>query len=198
MRTINRDMFSFLHLNIRSLNANIDNFWEFLAFLKTNVSVIVLTESLCDETANENSLLNLDNYYSVHQTRNNKKGGGICIYIHKQQECKLRNDIDISNNKTETCSVEIIYSKSRNFVVTDVYRPPKGDIKVFENYCKDFLKKKSTSSKTVFMVGNLNINSFDFDNNELVKKNFQSDFSKWIFTSYTEVYQSNENNRNCN
>ena len=169
MRTINRDMFSFLRLNIRSLNGNIDNFWEFLAFLKRNVSVIVLKESLCDETANENSLLNLDNYYSVHQTRNNKKGSGIYIYIHKQQECKLRNDIDIFNNKIDPCSVEIINSKSRNFVVTDVYRPPKGDVKVFKNYCKDFLKKKSTSSKTVFMVGNLNINSFDFDNNDLVK-----------------------------
>ena len=37
------------------------------------------------------------------------------------------------------------------------------------------------------MVGDLNINSFDYDNNELVKKNFQSDFSKWIFAPYTRV-----------
>ena len=48
----------------------------------------------------------------------------------------------------------------------------KGDIKVFKNYCKDFLKKKSGSSKTVFMVGDLNINSFDYDNNALVKNFF--------------------------
>ena len=78
------------------------------------------------------------------------------------------------------CSVEIINSKSRNFVVTGVYRPPKGDIKVFKNYCKDFLKKKSGSSKTVFMVGDLNINSFDYGNNALVKRflnlMFQSGF----------------------
>ena len=169
---LNKDDFSILHLNIRSLNANIDNFREFLGSLNGNFSVIVLTESWCDETANENSLLSLDNYYSVHQTRDNKKGGGICIYIHKQLEFKLRNDIDIFNNEIETCSVEIINSKSRNFVVTGVYRPPKGDIKVFKNYCKDFLKKKSGSSKTVFMVGDLNINSFDYDNNALVKNFF--------------------------
>ena len=72
----------------------------------------------------------------------------------------------------------MINSKSR--IVTGVYRPPKGDIKVFKNYCKDFLKKKSASSKIVFMVGDLNI------------------FSKWIFASYTEGYESNENNSNCN
>ena len=109
---INKDNFSILHLNIRSLNANIDNFREFLGSLNGNFSVIVLTESWCDETANENSLLSLDNYYSVHQTRDNKKGGGICIYIHKQLEFKLRNDIDIFNSEIETCSVEIINSKS--------------------------------------------------------------------------------------
>ena len=54
---------------MRSLNANIDNFKEFLAHLNGNFSVNVLTGSRCNETANENSLLNLDNYYSVHQTR---------------------------------------------------------------------------------------------------------------------------------
>ena len=129
---LNKDNFSILHLNIGSLNANIDNFREFLGSLNGNFSVIVLTESWYDETANENFLLSLDNYYSVHQTRNNKKGGGICIYRHKQLEFKLRNDIDIFSNKIETCSVEIINSKSRNFVVTGVYRPPKRDIKVLK------------------------------------------------------------------
>ena len=84
---------------------------NFVVSLNGNFSVIVLTESQGDETPNENSLLNLDNYYSVYQTRKN------CIYIHKQLEFKLRNDIDISNNKTETFFVEIIKSKSRNFVV---------------------------------------------------------------------------------
>ena len=110
---LNKDNFSILHLNIRSRNANIGNFREFLASLNGNFSVIVLTESWCDETANESFLVNFDNYYSVHQTRNNKKGGCICIYIHKQLEFKLRNDIDIFNNDIETCSIEIINSKSQ-------------------------------------------------------------------------------------
>ena len=117
---LNKDNFSILHLNIRSLNANIDNFREFLGSLNGNFSVIVLTESWCSETAIENSLLILDNYYSVHQTRNNKKGGGICIYINKQLKFKLTNDIDIFNNQIETCSVEIINSKSRNLVVSGI------------------------------------------------------------------------------
>ena len=102
---LNKDNSSNLHLNIRSLNVNIDNFTEFLASLNGNFGVIVLTESWCDEIANENSLLSLDNYYSVHQTRNNKRGDGICIYIHKQLEFKLRNDTDIFNSEIKVCFV---------------------------------------------------------------------------------------------
>ena len=68
-----KDNFSILNLNIRSLNVNIDNFREFLESVNGNFNVIVLTESCCDETINENSLLSLDSYYSVHQTRKNKK-----------------------------------------------------------------------------------------------------------------------------
>ena len=80
---LNRDNFSILHLDIRNLNTNIDDFREYLASLNGNFSVIVLTESWCYETANENSLLNLVNYYSVHQTRNNKKRWGN-LYLNTQ------------------------------------------------------------------------------------------------------------------
>ena len=72
-----KDNFSILDLNIRSLNVNIDNFRELLGSVNGNFNVIVLTESCCDETTNESSLLSLDSHYSVHQTRKNKKGGGI-------------------------------------------------------------------------------------------------------------------------
>ena len=65
---LNKDNFSILHLNIRSLNANADNFREFLAFLNGNFSVIVITESWCDETANENSLLNLIILFTKEET----------------------------------------------------------------------------------------------------------------------------------
>ena len=53
---LNGDKFSILHLNIRSLNKNIDNLRDFLASLKGKLSLIVLTESWCDETANKNSV----------------------------------------------------------------------------------------------------------------------------------------------
>ena len=47
----------------------------------------------------------------------------------------------------QTFSDEIINSKSRNFVATGIYRPPKEEWKAKEK-CKH---------KTIFMVGDLNI-----------------------------------------
>ena len=90
------------------------------------------------------------------------------MYIHKQLEFKLRNifnNIDIFNNEIETCSVEIINSKSRSFVVTDVYRPPKADIKVFENYCKDFLKKKWKQQNSFYGSNENNSNQSNANSN---------------------------------
>ena len=173
---LNRNNFSLLHLNIKSLNKNIDDFREFITSFKGSFSVIVLTESWCDETTINNSLLNLENYNSVHQTRKGKKGGRICHYIHNSLDFKIRNDIDKFDDDLETCSIEIVNCKSKNVIITGIYRAPKSDVKLLKNYCKNLLKKKNTNDKTVFILGDLNVNSLDYDNNESVKTIFNMIF----------------------
>ena len=169
---LNGDKFSILHLNIRSLNKSIDNLRDFLASLKGKFSVTVLTESWYDETANKNSLFDLENYNSVHKTRKNKKRGGICIYIHKSIHFKVRNDLALFNDEIETASVETVNNILKNFIITGIYRPPKRNIKFFKDYFKELLSKKKTSGKNVFIVGDLNINSLDYESNEPVKNFF--------------------------
>ena len=110
------------------------------------------------------------------QTRKGKKEGGICIYIHNSLDFKIRNDIDKFDDDLETCSIEIVNSKSKNFIITGIYRPTKSDVKLLKDYCKNLLKKKNTNDKTVFILGDLNVNSLDYDNNESVKKIFNMIF----------------------
>ena len=116
-RQLKEKAFSICHLNIRSLSTNIDKLKEFLASLNGSFRVVVVTETWCDETANKNSLLEIPNYSALHKTRKNRKGGGICIYIHKSLKFNLRDDIDIFNESVETLSVEILNKKSRNIVI---------------------------------------------------------------------------------
>ena len=123
----------------------------------------------------------MENYNSVHKTRENKKGGGICIYIHKSIHFKVRNDVDLFNDEIETASVEIVNNNFKNFIITGIYRPPKGNIKSFKDYCKELLSKKKTSGKNVFIVGDLNINSLDYESNEHVKNFFNLVFQNGFF-----------------
>ena len=62
--------------------------------------------------------------------------------------------------------MEIVHNNLKNFIITGIYRPPKGNIKSFKDYCKELLSKKKTSGKNVFIMGDLNINSLDYESNK--------------------------------
>ena len=89
--------FSILNLNIRSLNKNFEKFKLFLKTINFNFKVICLTETWClTKDVEKNSLFQLPNYKAIHQVRNkNCKGGGVCIFIHKTLNFKLRNDLSV-------------------------------------------------------------------------------------------------------
>ena len=88
----------------------------------------------------------------------------------------VRDGIDIFNESVETLSIEILSKKSRNIVIAAVYRPPKGNNKLFKDFCKDFLNKQEMSNKAAFLLRDFNLNALDYDNKEVVKS-----FSNLVF-----------------
>ena len=69
-------------------------------------------------------------------------------------------------------SIEILNKKSRNIVITAVYRTPKGNNKLFKDFCKDFLNKQEMSNKAAFLLGDFNLNASDYDTSKEVKDFF--------------------------
>ena len=69
-----KDAFSIFHLNIRSLNKNLQNLKTFLAELGCGCQIICLTEFWCSTDGGNNSIYELPGYTSVHQVRNNGHG----------------------------------------------------------------------------------------------------------------------------
>ena len=62
--------FSVLHLNIRSMNKNFENFRHMLNILQYEFKIICITESRCnDESMSTNSNFQLPNYSVIHQMR---------------------------------------------------------------------------------------------------------------------------------
>ena len=53
----------------------------------------------------------MPNYVSVHQIRNHYKGGGVSVYIHKNFEFKIRNNLSINSKDIESIGVEPLYEK---------------------------------------------------------------------------------------
>ena len=85
--------FSVLHLNIRSIKKNFENFKMFLNSINFTFSIICFSETWLDETnSTENSLYELPNYMSKHQVRSDRRGGGVSIYVHKTFTFKVRSD----------------------------------------------------------------------------------------------------------
>ena len=79
-----KDSISVLHLNIRSMNKNFENFKDFYASLNFNFSIVCFTETWAeDNSISKNSNFQLENYSVIHQSRENRKGGGLSIFVHE-------------------------------------------------------------------------------------------------------------------
>ena len=134
-----------------------------------------------DENANQNSLYQIPNYIPIHQIRKgSSKGGGVSIYIHKTLNYKLRCDKSICNPDIEALTIKIIKENKKNLIITGRYRPPRRDEKNFRKEHEKLIENKNESNKQIFLIGDINLNSLDYETNNCVK-NFNLSFKNSIF-----------------
>ena len=185
-KEIPENIFSIFHVNIRSVNKNFEKLKNLLQKINYSFKVIVLSESwLKDENAHQNSLYQIPNYIPIHQIRKGSKGGGVSIYIHKTLNYKLRNDISICHPDIEALSIEIIKENKKNLIITGLYRPPRGDEKNFRKEYKKLIENKNVINKQKYLIGDINLNSLDYETKKSVKKFFNFSFKNSIFPIIT-------------
>ena len=66
-------------------------------------------------------------------------------------------------------SIEILSTKSKNFILNTIYGPPNGDIKQYETHLKDTFSKNGKNLKNIVLAGDFNINFFGFETNKNVQ-----------------------------
>ena len=168
-KDFSKNSFSVLHLNIRSINKNFEAFTEFFSKLNHIFGVICFSETWAsEENVNKNSTFQLKNYNVIHQVRNSRKGGGLCIFIHESLCYKLRKDLSINPEAIESLSIEISNKKASNLIFNAIYRPTTGDIKVLEQFCKDVFSENQNMKHMMF-AGDFNMNVLDHEYNGKVK-----------------------------
>ena len=161
------DWFSILHLNIRSIKKNFENFKLFLSFLDFSFSVICFSETWFDDL--DNSVYDLPNYISKHQVRSDRRGGGVSIYIHSSIKFKERPDLSIISKDIETLTLEILSDKTRNILVNVLCRFPVGQYKQFENFLTTFFSITKSYDKDIHIAGDFNLILLDHDTNKKVQ-----------------------------
>ena len=92
---------------------------------------------------------------------------------------KVRHDLSMNCKDIESLSSEIISSQTRNIIFSVVYRPPDGNLIVYETFFKKILSDSATVIKSFFLAGDFNINLFDLETNNKVQSfvNFMFEFS---------------------
>ena len=121
-KKLNKETFSLFHLNIRSLNNNIDKL-NLLGLLKRKFNVIVLIEVWANETAKNNSLFQI---LKIRQTKIVRDEEGSVFFIRKGVNFKESEDLSKYNSNTEICSIEAENKNSKNLfqIISGVYIAP--------------------------------------------------------------------------
>ena len=94
----------------------------------------------------------------AHLGRKNKRGDGICLYVHNSVSVKTRNDLSISNEDIESLCIEIIIIK-KNCYCLHLLCTTTTKVKPLKNHVGSIINKIKRENKKLFLLGDFNIKS---------------------------------------
>ena len=121
--------------------------------------VIGLTETWLKE--NNKDLYGLPGYSKPeHSCRTDRPGGGVALYLKSSIEYILRNDLKLTDNYSDSVFIEIdksVYKTDKNIIVGCIYRPPGGDLRLFNSHMESALSTIGKENKLIYLMGDTNI-----------------------------------------
>ena len=164
--TTQYDNLSLLHLNIRSLNTNFDDFNNLLEESNFSFNIICLSETWStDKNFQESSNFHFPNYDAIHlERKTKKKGGGVLIYIKTNLMYRVRNDLSVSDCDREILTIEVINNGTKNFLVSCCYKPPRANTNNFNISLSSIILSANKEKKGFFSLGDFNMNCLNYEN----------------------------------
>ena len=161
---------SVIHLNIRSLKANGEDFIAYLATLRVTFDVICLSETW-QVNPTVDSLF--PDYVGYHAQRPaGQRGGGVAIYVHKKYASSLITELTVMTDYNE-CIFANICSRNKNIIVGTCYRPPSSNVSHFLDSLSLIVSNLNPNRSDIILSGDFNLDmlnmhvlrdSFDFYN----------------------------------
>ena len=151
-----------MHINCRSIAKN----WNAIKLLANHLTYPVTAIAVTETWIKDYMLdyYNLPGYQLVGNSRADRGGGGVGLYINEKFDFTIRTDLSIMIADLECIFVEILQSGKKNIIIGSVYRPPNTDVVNFGvNFSNllDILDKES--NKLLFIAGDFNLDLIKHD-----------------------------------
>jgi hypothetical protein len=185
---------SFLHLNIRSLPRHVKDLENYLSNLNINFTIIGLTETWLNKDIVD--LYNLKGYQHQNLFRTNKRGGGVSLLVKEGITMNVRDDLNCMSSHIESLFVEIPkcdINCRNNLLVGVIYRPPNTDINDFNETLSELLTKIKNENKTVYLLGDFNINLLEHQNHLPTSDFIDSMYTSSLFPFITKPTRISKN-----
>ena len=179
--------FSVLHINIRSAPKNLHSLEVLLSNLSIKFSVIGLSETWFTELNLHHYGIN--SYNCEHKIRQERRGGGVSLFIDDNIDYKIRSDLDVLNDNVESIFIEIskdVYSTNKDLIIGQIYRPPNTDMLYFNNFISELLNTVNTENKILYLLGDYNINLLNSDQHLLTSEFVENMYSYSTFPLITK------------
>ena len=105
------------------------------------------------------------NNFSFEFTSTESSAGGTLLYVANHLSYKPRLDLNIyKSNELESTFIEILNPKKSNIIIGYIYKHPSMDLNDFNtNYLNNLLDKVSKEQKSVFLLGDFNVNLLNYN-----------------------------------
>ena len=147
---------SILHQNIRGLLANKDNVCRVLDDFH-KIEILSLSETHL--STDDEPQAQIDGYSFISKPRKSAKGGGVGAYISSSVPYHRRLDLELDD--VECLWIEVLFPKSKDFLIGFIYRPPDSSRHLPKNFnCKleSMLTNISLENKECILTGDMNCN----------------------------------------
>ena len=180
------DDFSILHINPRSLNKNFDGIHAFLSSFKHIFSIITLSETWFNEDGS--NLIDIENYTLLSAPRRHgRRSGGSAIYVHNSVSYRIRDDLKLNTehhentDHSESIFVELIFSKSKNIVIGNIYRAHRTDTDSFITDLSHCLSKITDENKNCYVSGDFNFDLLQYNNINVINNFLNTFYNNFMY-----------------
>ena len=142
-----------LHLNIRSLQKNFDEFQSLIDNMKNKPHVILVTESWLDPSLSQSYMLK--NYRLEVSSQTELRGKGVAMYIADSLTYSRRGDLESNTKEVQSIFIEIRVSH-KTIIIGALYRSPSFPASAFLDPFEETLDKVNNECKLCLLGGDFN------------------------------------------